>query len=298
LILFLAGLACIAASLICSYMCLSEVRSKLQLWFVLEWQRNRGEFVRYCLRILRSLTKSLEAADKRDAQRTAESVVNSTRHEKTRIAEVKTTLAAFLEELTARKAELAQQEYGVCAEMLASLQSRYRTLLEEGVFLLSIPAERLGMRRFKSLLSWRGHVEDLARAGVPIILPDEELAEIRRGFEPERRSLRQSESFAQQAAWRKVQRIRAAARGYRERIESRRDQRRVWVARINQQLARYMDSGSMWLAGNDRDVKESVAKMNRYHEIRFFRYLSGLFCFCRVPMWLRPERDPSSVRTN
>jgi hypothetical protein len=279
LLVFVSGIGCIGASLTCSYMSLGEVRSKLQVWFVLAWRRNQERVVRYLLRALRTSITWLDLREARDAEHLARSLVNSTRREKTRIAEVKSTLAAFLDELNARKAELQQQELEESTAMLAFLQSRHSDSLQEGAFLLDVPFQQLALRRFRHLVSWRANVEELARSGPPIILPDAHRVAIHRTFEPERRSVRQSESFAQNAARRKIDRIRANAKNYRDRIEKRTRQQRAWLLQLREWLRSQMEKGNVWLGENERALKLCVAELNRYHEIRLSRYLPRLFGF-------------------
>jgi hypothetical protein len=224
----------------------------------------------------------LDAREARDAERLAESLVDSARREKTRIAEVKTTLVAFLDELDARKTELLQAELDEGTAMLARLQSRHNDLLQEGAFLLDVPVQQLAPRRFRRLVSWRANIEELARSGPPIILPDTHRVAIHRTFEPEGRAVRESESFAQNAVRRKIERIRMNAKKHRDRIEARGRQRRAWFLLVREWLRVQVEKGNAWLGENDRVLKLCVAEMDRYHEIRLSRYLPRLFGFPRT----------------
>lgn len=279
LLVLLGGFGCIAASLTCSYMSLSEVRGKLQGWFALEWRRTQGELIRYGIAWLRACITQLESKEMRDVQRLAGRVSECTRREKKRTAEVKSALSSFVDELTVRKAALDKAELDETSAVVSGLQSRHNTLLQEGAFLVNVPVQHLERPELKGLLRWRARVEELARVGPPIIVSAADQAGIRRKYELERQSVRESETFARDGAQRKVQRIRADAKRFRERIDLKRERRRVWFERLKQLVLRRAEAGSTWLEGNEREVMRCLSEMNRYREIRLSRYLPRLFGF-------------------
>ncbi len=278
-LVLLGGLGCIAASLTCSYMSLSEVRGKFQVWFALEGHRTQGELIRYGIARLRAFVTQLESKEMRDVQRLAVRVSECTRREEKRIAEVKSTLSSFVDELTARKAPLEKAELDETSAVLSELQSRHNALLQEGAFLINVPVQQFKRPGLKGLLGWRARVEELARAGPPIIVSAADQAGIRRKYEFEQQSVRESETFARDGAQRKIQRIRADAKRFRERIDLKRERRRVWFERVEQLLRRQIEKGNSCLDGNHREVTRCVSEMNRYREIRLSRYLPRLFGF-------------------
>jgi len=260
-------------------MSLSEVRAKLQVWFALEWRRTFGELVRYGVARLRGGISRLELKESRESQRLAARAAEYVRQEKNRIAEVKSTLASCIDELNSRKSALDHAEIDETTEMLSVLQSRHGALLREGAFLTSVPVQQLERPALKGLRAWRARVEELARVGPPIIVSAGDQAGIRRKYDIERSSVRESESFAREAAQRKIQRIRADGKRFRERLELKRERRRVWFDRVKQILRRQIEKGDSWLDGNQREVTRCVSEMNRYREIRLSRYLPRLFGF-------------------
>jgi hypothetical protein len=276
-LVLLGGFGCIAASLTCSYMSLSEVRAKLQVWFALEWRRTQGELVRYGIARLHAFITQLESKEMRDVQRLAVRVSECTRREKKRIAEVRSALSSFVDELAVRKAALDRAELDETSNVLGVLQSRHNALLQEGAFLVNVPVQQLERPELKGLLRWRARVEELARVGPPIIVSAEDQAWIRRKYEVERRTVRESETFARDGAQRKIQRIRSDAKRFRESMDLKRERRRVWFERVKKFLRGQIESGNSWLDGNQREVTRCLSEMNRYREIRLSRYLPRLF---------------------
>ena len=161
--------------------------------------------------------------------------------------------------------------------MLSPLQSRHGALLQEGKFLISVPVQQLERPEFKGLLAWRARVEELARVGPPIIISAADQASIRKKYEIERRSVRDSESFAREAAQRKILKIRADGKRFRERAESKHQQIRLRFDRLKKFLQRKIDIGNSRVEENHREVAHCVSEMNRYREIRLSRYLPRLF---------------------
>ena len=143
LLVLFAGLGCTIASLTCSYMSLSEVRGKLLLWLRLEWRRGLGEMFRRGLLTLSRFITWLEAKETRSAQRMAVRAGECTRREKKRIAEVKSTVAAFMEELNATGAALSKAELDETSLVLNKLQVQHNALLQEGAFLVNAPTGHL-----------------------------------------------------------------------------------------------------------------------------------------------------------
>jgi hypothetical protein len=278
-LVLLAGLGCVVAVLTCSYMSLREVRGKLQLWFTLYCRRWIGEIVRHSLVALSRVITWLDDKEAQDGRRLAERAGEYTRREKKRIAEVKTTLAAFIDELNERRSQLREAELDETSAVLSKLQTQHSVLLQEGAFLMNAPAHRMGHPRLSRLWSWRLRVEELARKGPPIILPDQEQANIRKKYELELHTVQESERFALQGTQRKIERIQATAKRYREWIGFRRDQQHIYFARMKRALTRQIEKGNLWLDMNQREMKRCVAEMNRYCEIRLSRYLPRLFDF-------------------
>jgi hypothetical protein len=276
-LLSLAGFGCFVALMTCSYMSLREVRGKLQVSLVLECRRGIGEVVRRSLLAFSRLIIWLEGKESRDVLWFTARMADCTRREKRRIAEVKSTLDAFMVELSERRAGLSKAEIGETSVVLNKLQLRHSALLQEGSFLVNAPEQKLEHPRLRSLRAWRARVQELARMGPPIVLPEDEQARIRQKYELERRAVQESERFALQGTQRKIESIHAATKRYREWIQIAREQEHVWFERFKQKLKVQIERGTLWLDENQTEMKACIAELNRYREIRLSRYLPRLF---------------------
>jgi len=277
LLVTLAGFACFVALLTCSYMSLREVRGKLQVWFALESRRGVGEMVRRSLVAFSRFINWLDAKEARDGHWFAARMGDCTRREKRRIAEVKSTLDAFMQELYERRAGLSKAEIEETAAVLSTLQIRHSALLQEGSFLVNAPEQKLEHPKLRGLRSWRARVQELARMGPPIVLPEEEQAKIRQKYEIERRAVQESERFALQGTQRKIESIHVATKRYHEWIDFTREQEHVWFERCKQRLKAQIEKGTLWLEENQVEMKACIAELYRYREIRLSRYLPRLF---------------------
>jgi len=279
LLVLIAGLGCVVASITCSYMSLREVRGKFQLWFTLGWRRRTGEMVRSSLITVCRLIIWLDSKEARDAHWFAARAGQCTRRERKRIEEVKSTLSAFMEELRERRAAVSNGELDETAAMLNKLQIQHSALLQEGSFVMNAPAHQLEHPGMKQLRSWRVRVEELARTGPPIILPDDDQVTIRKKYDLERHAVQESERFALQGAQLKIERIQASAARWRQWIDSAREYEHVWFNRLKQKTRQLIEKGHLWLDENQREMKGCITEMNRYREIRLSRYLPRLFDF-------------------
>ena len=278
-LILIAGFGCVVASLTCSYMSLREVRGKLQLYFTVECHRRVGEIVRRSLIAFDRFITWLDAKEIRDAQWLAMRTSECTRREKRRITEVKSTLDAFIEELNERRAGLSEGELDETSAILHRLQIQHNALLQEGSFLMNAPVQKLEHRELKRLRSWRLGVEELARKGPPIILPEGEQATIRQKYQLERHAVQESERFALQGAQRKIESVHAAAKRYRQWIDLAREREHIWFERLKQTLRRQIEKGSLWVDENQHEIRGCIAEMDRYREICLSRYLPRLFGF-------------------
>jgi hypothetical protein len=219
----------------------------------------------------------LDAKDGRDVHWFAARINDCTRREKRRIAEVKTTLDAFVEELNERRLDLSKAELAETAAVLNQLQIQHNALLQEGSFLVNAPEQRLKHPKMRALRSWRARVQELARTGPPIVLPEDEQAKIRQKYEVEWCAVQECESFALQGTQRKIESIQAATKRYREWIDFMRDQEHLWFERCKQKLRALIEKGTLWLDENQIEMNACIAELNRYREIRLSRYLPRLF---------------------
>src|SRR5262249_37175757 len=159
-----------------------EVRGKLQVWLPLEARRAVGEIVRRSLVAFSRFINWLDAKEARDVPWFAARQGDCTRREKRRIAEVKSTLEAFMQELNERRAGLSKAEIWETAAVLNKRQIQHSALLKEGAFLVNAPDQKLDHPKLKGLRSWRARVQELARMGPPIVLPEEEQAKIQQKY--------------------------------------------------------------------------------------------------------------------
>jgi hypothetical protein len=277
LLVSLAGFACLLALLTCSYMSLREVRGKLQVWFSLEARRAVGEIVRRALVAFSRFINWLDAKETRDVPWFTERQGDLTRREKRRVAEVKGTLDAFMQELNERRAGLSKAEILETAAVLNKLQIQHSALLQEGAFLVNTPDQKLDHPKLKGLRSWRARVQELARMGPPIVLPEEEQAKIQQKYEIERHTVEESERFALQGTQRKIESIHAATKRYRQWLDFAREQEHLWFERCRQELKAQIEKGTLCLEENQIEMKTCIAELNRYREIRLSRYLPRLF---------------------
>src|SRR4029078_8751485 len=125
--------------------------------------------------------------------------------------------------------------------------------------------QRVG-RLLRGICSWRVRVEELARTGPPIILSKQEQARIRTKYELEQHAVQESEGSALQGTQRKIERIQAMARRYREWSGFIRDQEHIYFGRLKRLLRRQIERGNTRLDVNQREMKRYIAEMNRYRE--------------------------------
>jgi hypothetical protein len=122
----IAGFGSVGVSLLVSYLALEQVRSKAVLWIALEVRRNRYKVAESGVVRMSDWIPRLELRQSQRLRRLATKDADYVLKEKDRIVEVKRTLASWIGELNARKAELDRAE---AAEALQPLVTKERTLL-------------------------------------------------------------------------------------------------------------------------------------------------------------------------
>lgn len=271
--LLVTGLGCAAACLGFSYVSLEQVRAKAVLWLFLELRRSRCKGASYAVSHGVDWIPRLELNQSQRLRRLGAKETDYVRRERARIAEVKCTLASWIDELNLRRSDLNRAEAAEEARILQELRARHEQSIKEGQFLSLIQTDRLDERDLKKVQAWRKRLDELTQAGPPKALSSAERSKIRKRYDLERRSVRRSEIFARAAAGRKILKIQQKCKRRLEQSEIKRATVRCRFERRKQHVQRVIEVSLNWLSREQLEVVQRVREIRCYRNVRFHRYL-------------------------
>ncbi|HEY2384268.1 MAG TPA: hypothetical protein VGK48_24095 [Terriglobia bacterium] len=281
-VVVLAGLLCTATCLGFSYIAMDEVRAKLAVWFLLELKRYRHNALRFGVG---RVAKRMSAVDLKEAQEMARLTAKDgarVRRQQDRIAEVKRTLASWIDELNVRRKTLEVAEASEAARLLLRLQAQHDDFLLESAFLANIGAEGLRGRERKKFEQWRKHAEELSQAGPPKTISSEDRLRIRKKYDMERRAIHRSESFVRWRARNKILGIRQTRDRRHQRLELQRDAVHRRLEQRKDRLRQVVDRGNSWVAKQAKEIHQARSEMLKYREVRFTNYLQRIVGMSRL----------------
>jgi hypothetical protein len=275
-VVVVAGFACVAVCLGCSYVALDEVRSKGFLRCRIEARRQRSAAVQYSIAVLQrgvsAANTSKEAKLAGINSRESASIALYRRQ----VSLSRVAIDASNAKLANRRCVLDELEAAEVARLLSEVRARHESLLGEGAFFSNICVDELHRNDQKAFQKWKAFFNRLAAAG-PSAIRSEDRVKIQLKYDLERRRVDRCEFFARGRARNKMMKIRAA-RSRRQKhfavsrteIRCRYQRRRTWLQRIIEQARCKIENYRT-------EISRYEAEMTTYKDVRFSNYILRIF---------------------